>query len=622
MKNSILTKLFIILTLALFVFYACTEDVSDNRLNPKLATSQIQNLTSDSVVVTGFIIAKGDGFNEKGICYDLTENPTIDANKVVYEGDEDKATFSVMLRGLTRLTDYYARAYAIGPNGTVYGDNIEFTTPAALPTIAAISESDIANTTDNGITATTEINITDDGGDGEGPDVTANITSRGVVYSETPNPTISNSKTQEGTGAGTFTSLAKKLMGNTTYYLRAYATNGIGTTYSNEVTFDTPIGFPMCITISPKDITKTTATLLGKITYDGGGEITDQGLCYGLTENPTISDTKVSATPQNDTLKAEITGLDIYTKYYVRAYVVNETGVNYGENLSFTTLPDIVKFFVVGTNNGWTNNSTAPFIESTATNPEAQGYVYFSDPGSFKLTTDHSWDNDHTFGDDGSGGLTNPGGNITVSTAGYYLIKANLTNMTYSITLTTWGIIGDATPGSWDSQTNMNYNTTTKVFSLAANLTTGGAFKFRGTSDWNINYGSTAADGSTLDPGGSNIPVTVTADYAITLDLSAPNDYKYSANRWGAIGDFNSWGASQAMNWDAVNNVFKTTITTTTDNSSFKFRANDGWDVNLGGNLGALTPGGDNIIIATAGTYVITLDPWSKVATITASKKK
>ncbi len=63
--------------------------------------------------------------------------------------------------------------------------------------------------------------------------------------------------------------------------------------------------------------------------------------------------------------------------------------------------------------------------------------------------------------------------------------------MTYSVTLTTWGVIGDATPGGWGSQTNMTYNATSKNFSLGIHLVSGG-FKFRATRTWSVNYGASA----------------------------------------------------------------------------------------------------------------------------------
>lgn len=74
------------------------------------------------------------------------------------------------------------------------------------------------------------------------------------------------------------------------------------------------------------------------------------------------------------------------------------------------------------------------------------------------------------------------------------------------------------------------------------------------------------------------------------------------------------------MTWDGTNKVFTANITTTDANTEFKFRANDSWSINLGGSLSALTQDGSNLVIATAGTYKVTLDPWNKVATVTAVK--
>lgn len=80
-------------------------------------------------------------------------------------------------------------------------------------------------------TAMTGGNITDDGG--------ASITTRGVCWSTSQNPTINDSKTEDGKGAGSFTSSITGSEPNTTYYVRAYATNSEGTGYSNIISFTT-----------------------------------------------------------------------------------------------------------------------------------------------------------------------------------------------------------------------------------------------------------------------------------------------------------------------------------------------------------------------------------------------
>src|SRR5450759_260941 len=99
------------------------------------------------------------------------------------------------------------------------------TNPATLTTTAA-----------SAITATTATsggNITSDGG--------AAITARGVCWNTSTGPTIANSKTNDGTGTGSFASSVTGLTAGTIYYIRAYATNSAGTAYGNEITITTTI---------------------------------------------------------------------------------------------------------------------------------------------------------------------------------------------------------------------------------------------------------------------------------------------------------------------------------------------------------------------------------------------
>jgi hypothetical protein len=75
--------------------------------------------------------------------------------------------------------------------------------------------------------ATSGGNITADGG--------APVTARGVCWSTTANPTTADNKTVDGTGIGTFTTSITGLASGTTYYVRSYATNSMGTTYGPEL---------------------------------------------------------------------------------------------------------------------------------------------------------------------------------------------------------------------------------------------------------------------------------------------------------------------------------------------------------------------------------------------------
>jgi uncharacterized protein (TIGR02145 family) len=86
----------------------------------------------------------------------------------------------------------------------------------------------------SGASATSGGNIINDGGSA--------ITQRGIVWSTTPNPTTASSSTNDGSGAGSFTSSLNGLIANTTYYVRSYAMNGAGTAYGNQVSFTSAQG--------------------------------------------------------------------------------------------------------------------------------------------------------------------------------------------------------------------------------------------------------------------------------------------------------------------------------------------------------------------------------------------
>ena len=178
--------------------------------------------------------------------------------------------------------------------------------------------------------ATSGGNITSDGGSA--------VTARGVCWSTSQNPTIANSKTVNGTGTGTFTSNPIGLLPGTTYYLKAYATNDIGTTYGNQVTFTTNLGVPTLTTTIASDITRTAATSGGAIINDGGTKITARGVCWRTTANPTILNNKTIDGNGTGTYTSDLSLLTDYTTYYVRAYATNSIGTGYGNEISFKTL--------------------------------------------------------------------------------------------------------------------------------------------------------------------------------------------------------------------------------------------------------------------------------------------
>lgn len=178
--------------------------------------------------------------------------------------------------------------------------------------------------------ATSGGNITGDGG--------AEVTGRGVCWNTSENPTVSNSKTSDGAGIGTFTSNLTQLTPGTKYYVRAYATNEAGTGYGSQQSFNT--SEILLATVTTADITsmtQTTAVSGGNITSDGGGSITAKGVCWSTNQNPTVADSKTTDGSGTGSFTSNLTGLAAGTSYYVRAYATNGAGTAYGSQEDFTT---------------------------------------------------------------------------------------------------------------------------------------------------------------------------------------------------------------------------------------------------------------------------------------------
>ena len=181
-------------------------------------------------------------------------------------------------------------------------------------------------------TATGGGNISSDGG--------STVTARGICWGTSQNPTIANNKTTNGAGTGSFTGNLTGLAANTTYYVRAYATNSKGTAYGNEVSFTTGqvITLPVLMTSAITNITQISATGGGNITSDGGSTVTARGICWGTSQNPTITNNKTNNGFGIGSFTSNLTGLIANTTYYIRAYATNSVGTVYGNEVSFTTL--------------------------------------------------------------------------------------------------------------------------------------------------------------------------------------------------------------------------------------------------------------------------------------------
>ena len=198
-------------------------------------------------------------------------------------------------------------------------------THAYQPEVNTLAVSGITSTS-----ATVGGNLLNDGG--------ATMRQCGICWGTNENPTISNNVVLvEELTQGEYALELTNLIPGTTYHARAFATNSVGTTYGEDVSFTTQFVLPTVTTNAVSGITTTTAIVGGQFSFVGNCFVTECGVCY-RTEEGTETCIVIDAT--NNTFSTTLQGLTPNTTYFVRAYATNGAGTAYGEEMSFTTLED------------------------------------------------------------------------------------------------------------------------------------------------------------------------------------------------------------------------------------------------------------------------------------------
>lgn len=210
--------------------------------------------------------------------------------------------------------------------------------------------------------------------------------------------------------------------------------------------------------------------------------------------------------------------LNSTTVFYSNVIKINITG--------YTPNPDLIypKINVPGGYAGaagyadWTPANAANLF-SPGKNSQYRGFIYVTAPNSeYKFTINQDWAGDK--GDDGTltGKLVETGEqNIKAAVAGTYYIKVDWTANTYSSVLANFGVIGDATPTGWNSDTDFVYNPATKTYvisSIALNST--GVFKFRANDDWALKF--QPANGDQTLTSGTGVQSFMSAEGTVTGD--------------------------------------------------------------------------------------------------------
>ena len=310
----------ILLVLSIFLIHSCKKD----KLSPPVITAiRISSISYNTTISGGNVIDDGGSVvTARGVCWSTSPNPTISLITKTIDGTGTGA-FTSSITGLTAGTTYYVRAYATNNIGDGYGTQLVFTTTAAKVPF-------LTTTVASSITQTTAISgglIASDGG--------TVVTALGVCWSTSANPTTADSKTNDGAGLGSFSSSITGLAANTTYYLKAYALNSVGTSYGNEVTFTTSVA-PSTVPGAPTIETASAGNAQAVVTFippvsNGGSAITR----YTVTSSPGSLTATGTASP------ITVTGLTNGIAYTFTVTATNAIGTGVASSASNSVTPAI-----------------------------------------------------------------------------------------------------------------------------------------------------------------------------------------------------------------------------------------------------------------------------------------
>jgi uncharacterized protein (TIGR02145 family) len=318
---------------------------------PSINISFPTNITSNSALFS--VAVSGPNIptqSQRGICYSLNPNPTVQNNKVL--GSHNSTAFQISVSQLTPNKRYYACAFLEFQGNYLYSNPVKFNTSeeeSAQPVFNNEVQTPVVGTTQvsdvNATSLKANSEIINNGG--------SQILEKGFCFSTTQNPTINDSKVLAFDSGTDFESDISGLKSGTRYFIRAYAKNTKGIGYGNQISIHTKVveeSEPQIdvITNTPFSIESHSIQVTGKmINVPDNDFIKEMGFCYGTIASPTLANQKVISQHINYSpsyFGYHIRGLQPNTTYYVRAYGITvENDILYGNVIPFTTSMDPIQ---------------------------------------------------------------------------------------------------------------------------------------------------------------------------------------------------------------------------------------------------------------------------------------
>jgi hypothetical protein len=346
-------RLFVFIIMLLSI-WSCTklEDPILGLTN-RLEISTINPVTrigADSAFAGGNITKDGgEAIIERGVVWSTSANPTTSLKDRRKSGS-GVGSYTVEIDTLLPFTDYYLKAYAINYYGTVYGQQVTFKTIKGVPRFNA---SNLITKDAYSVKVSAFVSL--DGGEP--------VTSRGFCISRNSNPNLLNSNVVTiGNGTLYYETQISNLLPKTYYYIRPYATNKLGTAYGRQIEVTTEVGAVKIDPVVILNVGASGARLSANISSAEGGTVSRRGFVISKKPEPFLYNaTVLEGGKGTGPYSYDVSGLELGTTYYVKAFGINESSLNSGvthtNQVSFTTLgkPAVVN---IGANNVSYNSFT------------------------------------------------------------------------------------------------------------------------------------------------------------------------------------------------------------------------------------------------------------------------